>query len=79
MTFEKPKELKAEIVEIIDHANYLVYVERLDLTVHTTISGRLLMNFYQELYVGNELMIQISPIDNSKGRFFRDSLKVRKG
>lgn len=76
MTFEKPKEFKGKIIQIIDRANYLVYVEELDSNIQTTISGKLSLLLHSYLYVGNELIIQVSSIDKTKGRFFRGSLNL---
>lgn len=76
MTFVKPIKVKGKIIRIIDKSNYLVHVDELDTDIHTTISGKLLMSFYPHMHVGNEMIIQISPQDETKGRFFRGSLNT---
>lgn len=76
MEYVKPIKVKGKIVELIDKRNYLVYVEELDTNVHTTISGKLLMNFYHKLQPGTEMIIEVSAIDKTKGRFFRGSANL---
>ena len=66
--------VKGKIVEEHAQGNYIVYVEEFESEIKVTASGKSRMNYHKELVIGGELIIEVSPVDKTRGRVARRAL-----
>ena len=66
--------VKGKIIEEHNPGNYTVYVEEFESEINVTASGKSRMTYFKELVIGGEILIDVNPIDKTRGRVARRAL-----
>ncbi|WP_196889002.1 hypothetical protein [Aureivirga sp. CE67] len=65
--------LKGKITQDYGSGIFLVYVEEIESEIIVTASGKSRLVYWNELVIGNEIIIEINPRDKTKGRIGKRS------
>ncbi len=66
--------VKGKIVKEHAPGNYTVYVEEFESEIKVTASGKSRMIYFKELVIGGVILIDVNPIDKTRGRVARRAL-----